>query len=401
MSNYIGKLKIGSDGDEVLLGSAMYGICKTPASTAAKKATTDAEGDNSGKFINNNFTTELQGVTIHVKFTQGNTVESGVTLIVGSQNQAREVVGNCVCPANTIISFTLDENQKWVVNDNVNTTYTFAEGSTDGAFSVTPSGGSAQTVNVHNVMPKSGGTFTGNVSFSSGSTLTVNTPTENGHAATKKYVDDALNTSMGTVDAMVFQGTIGAANQSPAPTITTLPTNSYKKGWTYKVVTAGNYGLSDNCEVGDLIIAINNGPDTGSSVVVADWTVAQGNIDSGLYKGTNTFTNNYILLADGTGGQVKAEAKETTIAASSTSSGVPTAAAVAAFVEGKGYVTTAGVPTALNTDSTVTSALTFYHKSGDWKTLSVATNTTTIASISNGVLTLTSTVNDGATLSMS
>ena len=30
-----------------------------------------------------------------------------------------------------------------------NTTYTFAEGSTNGAFSVTPSGGSAQTVSIH------------------------------------------------------------------------------------------------------------------------------------------------------------------------------------------------------------------------------------------------------------
>ena len=40
------------------------------------------------------------------------------------------------------------ENKGYVTTD-TNTTYTFAEGNTDGAFSVTPSGGSAQTVNVH------------------------------------------------------------------------------------------------------------------------------------------------------------------------------------------------------------------------------------------------------------
>lgn len=39
-------------------------------------------------------------------------------------------------------------NVPWTDN-NDNTTYTFAEGSTDGAFSVTPSGGSAQSVKVH------------------------------------------------------------------------------------------------------------------------------------------------------------------------------------------------------------------------------------------------------------
>lgn len=37
----------------------------------------------------------------------------------------------------------------WVVPTNTNTTYTFAEGSTNGAFSVTPSGGSAQSVSIH------------------------------------------------------------------------------------------------------------------------------------------------------------------------------------------------------------------------------------------------------------
>ena len=54
-----------------------------------------------------------------------------------------------------------------------NTTYTFAEGSTNGAFSVTPSGGSAQSVPIHGLgdraydsttyIPSTGGTFSGDV----------------------------------------------------------------------------------------------------------------------------------------------------------------------------------------------------------------------------------------------
>lgn len=40
-------------------------------------------------------------------------------------------------------------------------------------------------------MPLAGGTFSGSVDFAADATLTVNTPTEDGHAATKAYVDTA------------------------------------------------------------------------------------------------------------------------------------------------------------------------------------------------------------------
>lgn len=123
MAGYIGKVQIGSN-SPVLVGSTLYGICSTSASTAAKIiGPTD---DPAGKFINTNYDNYIQGTTIHVKFTNGNEVTSGVTLAVGSTSAAA-VVGNCTCPANTIISFTLDENQQWVTNDNVdtNTEYEF------------------------------------------------------------------------------------------------------------------------------------------------------------------------------------------------------------------------------------------------------------------------------------
>ena len=60
----------------------------------------------------------------------------------------------------------LSVNVPWTDN-NDNTTYTFAEGTTEGAFQVTPSGGNAQAVNVHNVLKSSGGTLTGQVYYSS------------------------------------------------------------------------------------------------------------------------------------------------------------------------------------------------------------------------------------------
>lgn len=124
MAGYIGKVQI-TGSDAVLIGSTLYGICTTPANSSAKKVTSSE--NNSGKFINNNYDNLIQGTTIHVKFTLGNSVDSGLTLQVGTTNQAKEVVGKCVCDANTIISFTLDENEHWVVNDNVdtNTEYVF------------------------------------------------------------------------------------------------------------------------------------------------------------------------------------------------------------------------------------------------------------------------------------
>lgn len=83
------------------------------------------------------------------------------------------------------------------------------------------------------------------------------------------YVGDAIAAS----DAMVFKGTIGTGG-----TVTTLPT-TYKTGWTYRVITAGTYA-GQNCEVGDLIIALVDRDGTGN--LDSDWTVAQTNIDGAI-----------------------------------------------------------------------------------------------------------------------
>lgn len=146
-------------------------------------------------------------------------------------------------------------------------------------------------------MPKSGGTFTGAV--------TVPTPTATGHATTKQYVDDKdastlqsaksyADSILGANDAMVFKGTLGTDG-----TVEALPT-TYETGWTYRVITAGSYA-GQQCEVGDLIIAIADATDDGSN---ADWTIAQTNIDGAVTHGA-ALTADEILLGDGAG-QIKA-----------------------------------------------------------------------------------------------
>ena len=119
--SYLGKAQI--DNVEYLIGSTLYGICTTSANLPIKIIDSTTANSN-GNFINNHYDKKTQGSTIHVKFVNGNTVDSNVQLKVGALDMI-SVVGKCVCPANTIISFTLDENQQWVVNDNVNTEYVF------------------------------------------------------------------------------------------------------------------------------------------------------------------------------------------------------------------------------------------------------------------------------------
>ena len=124
--SYIAKVNINNAAIPTLIGSTLYGICSTAASTVAKTVASPAQDDAGSKFINTHFTTFMQGATIHVKFTQGNTATQNITLAVGTTS-AKDVVGMPICEANTIISFTYDENEHWVVNDNVdtNTEYIF------------------------------------------------------------------------------------------------------------------------------------------------------------------------------------------------------------------------------------------------------------------------------------
>lgn len=133
MASYIGKVQIanGSNTSTALVGSTLYGICGTAAGTAIKDITANTNGASNpitGEYVNTSYDNLIRGSTIHIKFINGNTVASGVQLQVGTLTLPPiDVVGNCTCPANTIISFTLDENQHWVVNDNVdtNTEYVF------------------------------------------------------------------------------------------------------------------------------------------------------------------------------------------------------------------------------------------------------------------------------------
>lgn len=120
------------------------------------------------------------------------------------------------------------------------------------------------------------------------------------------YIGDAISAS----DAMIFKGTIGASADSP--TVTALPT-TYKTGWTYRVVTAGEYGYGSSgkhkCEVGDLIIALVDR--SGSGNTNTDWTVAQTNID-GAITAINGTTKQISVTGSGSSRTIALDAYYTT-----------------------------------------------------------------------------------------
>lgn len=118
---YVGNVKIGSDTH--LVGSTLYGTCSTAAATAEKVVTCA------------NFTTLITGVTIHVKFTNSNTV-ANPTLNVNSTGAKNIYRYGTTAPstsektswqAGAVVSFTYD-GTNWIMNDwlNNDTTYTAA-----------------------------------------------------------------------------------------------------------------------------------------------------------------------------------------------------------------------------------------------------------------------------------
>ena len=123
----------------------------------------------------------------------------------------------------------------------------------------------------------------------------VPTPTADGEATPKSYVDGLVAGITGMVDVMVFKGTLGIT--SDGATVTALPEN-HKVGWTYKVVTANTYaGIA--CEVGDMIACIKDNTISND----ADWTVFQGNID-GAVTGPASSTDAHVAIFNGATGKV-------------------------------------------------------------------------------------------------
>lgn len=136
-------------------------------------------------------------------------------------------------------TFTLNGSATTITLADTNTTYTFAEGSTNKAFIVTPSGGSAQTVSIHGL---------GDASLKGVATAVAS---DNSNLVTSSAVYTAITDAIDNLpEPMVFKGTLGTSG-----TITDLPAAAAaNEGFTYKVITAGTYA-SQAAKVGDVFVS--------------------------------------------------------------------------------------------------------------------------------------------------
>lgn len=213
MASYIGKVQIGT-GDPVLVGSTLYGLCYTAAGTAQKDITANTTSPAiTGDYVNTSYDNPIRGSTIHIKFVDGNTVTTGASLLVGTLTNALNVVGNFTCPANTIISFTLDENQNWVVNDNVDT-------NTEYVFKTPYNAATNQVIGTADI-----GTAAekGVITNLTGNTSSTDLPTA---AAVAAYVQEQTGGLSGLSGAMHFRGSV-----NPLPEATDTSTyNDYISG---------------------------------------------------------------------------------------------------------------------------------------------------------------------------
>lgn len=269
----IEKVQIGSSGTAHSIASTAYGECNTPAATQVKT-------------VNMTGFQLIKGVTVHIKFTYGNSASAVPKLDVNGTG-AKDIKLYGTTDAGTIdettgwqpgavVSFTYD-GTNWLRDQgyNTNTTYTIKDtysdtdgnpisgkgvkaaletldvsnitdnlsasktitalSETDGKIAATASNiqiAESQVTNLTtdlgNKMPKSGGTFTGNVDFSSEKTLTVNTPTADGHAATKKYVDDKTAALTGALHLIGSTSTV-ITDGDTTSTLTPKTTGSLSK----------------------------------------------------------------------------------------------------------------------------------------------------------------------------
>lgn len=270
-------------------------------STTRKKITVPAAAAN-GTFSIKTKVGSADAVTA-ADFTANQSSADDITLIQGSN-----------------VTLTTDTTNRTVTVAATDTTYTFAGGTNK--FTFTPLGGSPQDVTVtpsitRNVTGAAAWTAanvitttnasSGNVIKASG--VSISTTAPSGDSAdtsvpTSKAVWTAISNGIATNDAMVYKGPIAGGSTGAYGALT----GAADMGWTYKVSTAGKInGVA--VEVGDLLIcnADSTAAATSSNyaTIAANWDVIQTNVDGALFKSTNSFTNNHVLVADSTAGKVK------------------------------------------------------------------------------------------------
>lgn len=256
MSGYIGKVTI-DNGSVIPVGSTLYGVCNTIVGEPAKEVPlTDAS-------LGAIFDTLIDGITIHVKFTNGNIVNSGLTLKVGNTlaKPILNAAGTYKWPANTVIAFTYD-GANWAVNSNIATDATAASNNYDST--------STNAISGQGVLAALQ-TLDGSITGTAGAGKTLSALSETDGVVTATFTDIAIsNTQVSGLGDAAVKGVDTAITDSSVSTdvptssaVVTYVTNKtagltgamhFKGdvGSTFPVGTA--QGTYDTYEAGDVIL---------------------------------------------------------------------------------------------------------------------------------------------------
>ena len=277
VGSYIGQVDI--DGGSIHnIGSTLYGTCSTAAATAAKVV------------VCQGFEEFIEGVTIHVKFTNGNSASSP-TLNVNSTG-AKPISGAGVLSSSydswsggSVVSFTYD-GTNWCMNDKSNYDLvrqekTAANGDFPILLAGTYSGWSAQYAKQTSASNLTPAVYcnpsTGNVGATdfigkhSGYTL---------GAACEKSVGSVAsgNTGLvtgGDVFTAIQSAAAGSLQYQGTATSDSDIGTSYYAGWYWVVGSAGGTIAGQTVEAGDMVLAHAD----YSGTLADDLDIVQSNVD--------------------------------------------------------------------------------------------------------------------------
>lgn len=199
------------------------------------------------------------------------------------------------------------DNEKAYVNvpwtdHNDNTTYTFKSG-TNGSFSVTPSNGTAQTVEIG----KPANATHADTATSATTATIAGKSTNDGNGnnivntyATKKELSNFNDKIDNLTGVLKYKGTIGTGGD-----IEELPTNNVTVGDTWVAIQGAPSVDGKNLEPGDMIIVQSAIRNEATSTFVITWNVVQANID-GAVTSTNSIGDGKLVVGDKNGRSIKA-----------------------------------------------------------------------------------------------
>lgn len=128
----------------------------------------------------------------------------------------------------------------------------------------------------------------------------------NGNIITEHYATNTrVSELLGEADALVFKGLIDSSQQyddAGRKVYRNLPTSGYSAGWVYKANNDDTYA-GQVCEIGDLIIAVNNGPVSGNTVRAQDWIVVQANLETSISGMGSLVTPKSFAIFDSASGK--------------------------------------------------------------------------------------------------